>query len=61
MRPVIAKLRQNPMLATCCRWLENREYLPTEGVHYQVFDLEASVGRWTLEWYGIKGLVDEYV
>jgi hypothetical protein len=58
---LIAKLRQTPMLATCCRWLENRDYLPTEGVHFQVLDVEASVGRWTLEWYGIKGLIDEYV
>jgi hypothetical protein len=58
---LIAKLRQDPKLATCCRWLENRHYLPTEGVHYQVFDLEASVGKWTLQWYGIKDLVDAYV
>lgn len=58
---LVAKLRQNPTLATCCDWLENRDYLPEEGVHYQEVELEVMAGGWTLEWYGIKILVDAYV
>jgi hypothetical protein len=56
-----AKLRQDPSLAACCRWLENRGYLPTEGVHYQAVGVEARIGKWTLEWYGIRGLIEDYV
>ncbi|MFH1560232.1 MAG: hypothetical protein ABID84_02315 [Chloroflexota bacterium] len=58
---LIAKLRQNPVLATCCDWLESRDYLPKEGVHYQKVEMEVMAGGWTLEWFGIKGLVDDYV
>jgi hypothetical protein len=60
-RHLIAKLRQNPSLATCCCWLEGREYLPTAGLHYKEVETETNIGKWILEWYGIKDLVDEYI
>ena len=36
-------------------WLNEREYLPVEGVHYEVIDVERRLAGWTLEWYGIGG------
>jgi hypothetical protein len=41
--------------------LENREYLPVEGVHYKEIEMESTIGKWTLEWYGIEGITDHYV
>ncbi len=58
---LIAKCFQNPLLANCCHWLENRDYLPKEGVHYRKVELERVAGGWTLEWHGIECLVDDYV
>jgi hypothetical protein len=60
-RHLLMKLAQVPRLAACCAWLEAGDYLPSEGIHYEVVEVEATVGRWTLEWYGIKGLVDGYI
>jgi len=60
-RHLSAKLRRDPELARCCRWLEGREYLPVEGLHYKEIETEAMIGRWTLEWYGIKAFTDDYM
>ena len=40
------------------RWLESREYLPKEGVHYVVRDVVGTVGKWKALWYGIKPLIE---
>jgi hypothetical protein len=60
-RHLTSKLRRNPELTMCSRWLENREYLPVEGVHYKEIEMESTIGKWTLEWYGIEGITDHYV
>jgi hypothetical protein len=61
IRHLLLKLAMERSLVACCAWLEAGHYLPTEGIHYEVIDVKASVGKWTLEWYGIKSLVDDYV
>lgn len=38
-------------------WVENREYLPIEGKHYQVRVMPFSIGKWTLDWYTIEMLI----
>jgi hypothetical protein len=58
---LLKKLAKVRRLADCCSWLDVGAHLPREGVHYRVVDTVASVGDWTLDWYGIKGLVDNYV
>ena len=58
---LIDRLARNPRLAMCCHWLEDQAYLPIEGVHYDVVPVEHSIGRWTLEWYGLKALMDDYI
>lgn len=61
-RHLLAKLRRDKNLSACCDWLEAREYLPVEGTHYKVVDIEASIADYTLEWYGIRLLVEtDYV
>jgi hypothetical protein len=38
-------------------WITLRHYLPTEGIHYRVAPMRASIGRWILDWYGIEPLI----
>lgn len=40
-------------------WLSNRDYLPLEGTHYEVIINTWRVGKWGLQWHGIKPLVKE--
>jgi len=58
-RHLLEKLEQKRLLAPVCDWLERREFLPVENVHYSRVDFIASVGDWRLGWYGIRPLVDE--
>jgi hypothetical protein len=60
IRHLLARLRISN-LAGCCYWLTNREFLPTEGVDYKEIEIEAKVGKWALEWYGLTDLVDDFV
>jgi hypothetical protein len=38
-------------------WITLRHYLPTEGIHYRFAPMRASIGRWSLDWYGIEPLI----
>ena len=58
---LMARLRRNQRLATCCLWLQDRAYLPIEGIHYKEVSVENSIGNWTLEWSGFKCLTDNYI
>jgi hypothetical protein len=51
------RLRAGITLPAICDWLESREYLPVEGTHYEVKDVEGTVGKWKIKWYGIKPLI----
>jgi hypothetical protein len=56
---LLRKLKRGVMLSAACQWLERREYLPAEGVHYRIEEVEAKVGRWILLWHGTMPLVEE--
>jgi hypothetical protein len=58
---LLEKLKQTRDLAACCQWLEKREYLPVSGVHYEEVESEATIGKYTVEWYSIKLLVDTFL
>lgn len=61
-RHLVTKLTRNPDLIECCRWLENRAYLPIEGVHYKSMETDATIGKWTLGGgYRIYCLTEDYV
>lgn len=61
LRHLIAKLHRSPHLTQCCLWLQTQEHLPVEGVHYKEIQTEATIGRWTLEWYGTQALTEDYI
>jgi hypothetical protein len=48
-------------LVSCSNWLQSRAYLPTEAVHYDTIPVRRAVGAWTLDWYGIRCRVDDFL
>ncbi len=46
---LIEKINQIQSLKDCCDWLEAREYLPVENIHYTLIPFEAKLGRWTAQ------------
>ena len=58
---IVDRLKAGMSLPAVCHWLESREYLPAEGVHYEVIDVAGTVGKWKISWYGIRPLIgDDY-
>jgi hypothetical protein len=60
-RHVVDKLGLERRLAPVCEWLKRSEHLPIEGKHYESVDFVARVGDWSLPWYGLRGLVSDYL
>jgi hypothetical protein len=58
---LIARLRGNRGLDACCHWLVDRAYLPIEGVDYETLPAEDTIGDWTLEWYALRGITEDYL
>ena len=56
---LVRKILRNGGLKGVDQWLAKRLYLPREGVDYEVVAAEPEIDGWTLEWYGIKTMVDE--
>lgn len=53
----IKKLSATSSLSDVISWLSRRSYLPEEGKHYEVVRTSPRVGKWKMEWYGIRPLV----
>lgn len=47
---------RNRDIESALEWFNNRSFLPKEGIDYEIVDFTATVGRWTLPWYGIRPL-----
>jgi hypothetical protein len=54
---LIKKLASAKTLLETINWLSKRQYLPTEGVDYEVITTSSTVGRWNTHWYGFKPLI----
>jgi hypothetical protein len=50
----IRKALKTSDLRKMCDWLNQRTYLPKEGVDFEVVEQPIMIGKWTLEWYGLK-------
>jgi hypothetical protein len=53
----IKKLAISETLLETIEWLSHRQYLPKEGVHYELATTSSSVGRWNTQWYAFKPLI----
>lgn len=56
---LISYLKKDQKLARCLKWLRERRYLPREDVDYQAVEIEATIGKWILEWYGLRMLKED--
>jgi hypothetical protein len=55
---LVAKLSTSRSLGEVAFWLTTRAYLPRRGTDFEVEAGIATVGRWSTEWYRIRGLID---
>lgn len=58
-RHLVSKIKHENLLSPVMEWLNKRAYLPTEGVEYKIVQEEAKLANWTLDWYGIKPLIQD--
>lgn len=56
---LVRRLLAGNSLSSVCDWLQTRDYLPVEGTHFEVRDVDAHVGDWRLRWYGIRSLIND--
>jgi hypothetical protein len=61
LRHLIAHILQSDDLEASCRWLEQGNYLPVDGVDYKSVETQSKIGNWTVEWYGLHELKDDFV
>ncbi len=52
----IQKLVELKSLPDFAHWLNDRSYLPTLGLDYEVIETDESIGGYVLSWFAIKGL-----
>lgn len=56
------KLNSLKSLRIASDWLSRREYLPVEDRDYEIVEKTWTVGKWGIQWYGLKPLIeDEYL
>ena len=55
---LIAKLSSSQSLGEVVSWLTTKAYLPKRGNDFEVETGIATVGKWSTEWYHIRGLID---
>ena len=56
---LLRKIVSNNGLHGIGEWLQKREYLPVEGTHYRIVEIEPEISGWTLKWHGIEVLIDD--
>ena len=57
---LIERIKSECNLRRVCAWLSARDYLPIAGRDYEEVPYPVTVGPWTLEWYQIKTLTENY-
>ena len=54
---LIAKLKATKSLESTIEWLKARKYLPKEGEHFKMRGITATIGNWSMKWYGLQPLI----
>ena len=57
---LIDRITQHGDLASVCEWLRQRRFLPVPDRDFERVEYPVSIGDWTLEWYQINPLTDNY-
>ena len=50
---IINKITSSQSIYEVIDWIENRRYLPIKNEHYYTQSQTASLGQWSIEWYGL--------
>ena len=56
---LIEKLKLTESLESVMEWLKARKYLPKEGKHFEAPRFNATIGNWSVKWYGIKPFISD--
>ena len=56
---LIEKLKATEDMKSAMDWLKARKYLPKTGEHFGVRRITASIGNWSLKWYGVKSVIGD--
>lgn len=57
---LISRIQSDGQLRDVCRWLRSFSFLPKNRIDYREVSLDVSIGGWTLEWYGLRLMRDNY-
>ena len=57
---LIERIKSERDLCLVCDWLEQRRFLPTPGRDYEKMKYPVTIRDWTLEWYQIRPLTENY-
>ena len=57
MDHLIAKLKTTKTLESTIEWLKARNYLPKEEEHFKRQGITATIGNWSMKWYGLQSLI----
>jgi hypothetical protein len=54
MRIFLEKLIENRNLKMTANWFSKRQFLPKEGIDYEIVPVNLELGKWRCNWYGIS-------
>ena len=57
---LIDRITQDGELSSVCEWLWQRRFLPVPDRDFEKVEYPVTVGGWTLEWYQVKPLAENY-
>ncbi len=57
---LMERIKSEPNLRKVCEWLSERAFLPVVGRDYQELPYPVTIEDWTLQWYQIKPLTENY-
>ena len=57
---LVERIKSERDLRRVCEWLSERRFLPVPGRDYEELPYPVTIQDWTLEWYRIKPLTENY-
>jgi hypothetical protein len=57
---LVKQILQSATLLETITWLTSEKFLPTEGTHFEVVNMNKTVGPWTIQWYSYRSLVEDF-
>jgi hypothetical protein len=55
----LEKIKASVNLNQVITWIASRSYLPQQGVHFELEDVNFQINEWSFNWYAIKPLIQD--